>query len=355
MSTTVDYFMGALTGHGFVNLFDRLYDENASRVVLLKGGAGTGKSTLLKRIAAAAEEEEGTVERIHCSSDPSSLDAVCFGDGKYCVLDATAPHAMDPRWPGAVDSIVNLGDHWNEEMLQNAKPKIAELMKRKRKIYEEVYRCLEAASDACRQRRQISEQFIRYEKMNASVLRLAESAFPPKEEKAAKEEKRILYAVTPQGYTGLESTLPALAKHITVLRDEHGIADLYLHKLRASLLENGYAIVSCLDTLTDGLDALIVPEIGRAFVVSSFLHEYGGKPSDTIAMKQFVSVTELRSYKARLAFHRKLCTEMLRTVTDKLGEITQLHRMLEGIYGAAMDFDAVNRTSDALLASFGLS
>ena len=243
MPPTVDFFMGAITGHGFVNYFDRLYNEDASRVILLKGGSGTGKSTLLKRVAAAAEtKNEGLTERIHCSSDPSSLDAVLFGSGKYGILDATSPHTMDPRWPGAVDSIVNLGDHWDESVLQKAKPKIVELGKRKRKIYEEVYRCLEAASDACKQRRRIVEPFVRMEKMNASVLRLAETAFPAKKPKTGHEKTRVLYAVTPQGYIGFDTTLAALAPRVTVLRDDHGIAGLYLTKLRASLLENGYEI-----------------------------------------------------------------------------------------------------------------
>ena len=64
-------------------------------VILLKGGAGNGKSTLMEKLARAAETSEDTVERVYCPSDTGSLDAiVCRGKG-LAVLDATPPHAFE--------------------------------------------------------------------------------------------------------------------------------------------------------------------------------------------------------------------------------------------------------------------
>ena len=56
------------------------------------GPSGCGKSTLLRRIAAHLEEQGETVELIHCSSDPDSLDGVICGARKFSVVDATPPH-----------------------------------------------------------------------------------------------------------------------------------------------------------------------------------------------------------------------------------------------------------------------
>ena len=60
--------------------------------VLLCGRSGCGKSTLLRRIAAHLEEQGETVELIHCSSDPDSLDGVICGARKFSVVDSTPPH-----------------------------------------------------------------------------------------------------------------------------------------------------------------------------------------------------------------------------------------------------------------------
>lgn len=89
----VDFFMGANTPQGFVSKFDQLADPAEGwRKFIIKGGPGTGKSGLMKRLATALAGKCGTVELIHCSSDVSSLDAVIAGEIKASIADGTAPH-----------------------------------------------------------------------------------------------------------------------------------------------------------------------------------------------------------------------------------------------------------------------
>ena len=67
-------------------------DIHEGEFVVFVGPSGCGKSTLLRRIAAHLEEQGETVELIHCSSDPDSLDGVICGARKFSVVDATPPH-----------------------------------------------------------------------------------------------------------------------------------------------------------------------------------------------------------------------------------------------------------------------
>lgn len=91
------YFLGANTPSGFVSRFDQLTDpEQFDRVYVLKGTPGNGKSTLLRRVAAAFEEKCGGIELIHCSFDPDSLDAVVLGDWRCVVVDGTPPQEGAP-------------------------------------------------------------------------------------------------------------------------------------------------------------------------------------------------------------------------------------------------------------------
>lgn len=354
---TVDFYLGANTANGFLSMFDLLYDESADSAVIIKGGSGTGKSTLMKKVAAAATEEgKGLVEFIHCSSDPDSLDAVIFRDGSCCIVDGTAPHITDPRWPGAVDRIVNLGDHWDASMLKKSKIKIAELTKRKKKLYEDVYRYIDAATDACREMKIISEQFIKYDKMNSMIDKIAEDQFPPTGRKGS-EIRRVLYSVTPKGYVGFDSTLTAYGNKVTVIMDDYCIGDVFMSKLRAALLSNGYTIYTCKNTLSidNGVDAIIVRETGRAYVTSTFLREYSGEVADKINLIQYLPTAEIKGFKARLSFNRKLAAEMIDQAVSKLTEIRELHGMLEQIYIAAMDFDAVNKLSSEVISSFNFA
>lgn len=356
MTDSVRFFMGANTAEGFKSLFDKMYDETADKAVLIKGGAGTGKSTLMKKIAASAEKEnKGLVEYIHCSSDPDSLDAVIFRSGKNCIIDGTSPHLTDPKWPGAVDRIINLGDHWDDALLRKSKNKIIELNKRKKKIYGEVYRYIEAVSDACSDINTICEQFIKYDKMNSAIEKLKEELSSQSGKKGS-EIRRILYTVTPKGYTGYDRTLLALSDEITVIDDDYFIADIYMNKIKAVLLSLGYEIYVCINTLSyeKGIDAIIIPKLNRSFVVSNFIRKYEGEYSSRVDLKQFTKNTELKNFKARIAFNKKLALEMLLQAVSKLNEIRDLHRILEDIYISAMDFEAINSLSHSVFDYFEL-
>ena len=90
--TAPRFFLGANCPDGFISRFDHLYDpENGWFAYILKGGPGTGKSTLMRRAAEHALGQGVQVEMIHCSSDPDGLDAVIFPDYKACIVDGTAP------------------------------------------------------------------------------------------------------------------------------------------------------------------------------------------------------------------------------------------------------------------------
>ena len=72
-------FLGANTPEGFISLFDELYDPAEDwRAYIIKGGPGTGKSRLMRRVADELEQAGYTAQRVLCSSDPDSLDGVIF-------------------------------------------------------------------------------------------------------------------------------------------------------------------------------------------------------------------------------------------------------------------------------------
>lgn len=92
-------FFGASTGDGSVNYIDNL-TENTERRFFIKGRPGTGKSTFLKKLAAAAAESGFDTEVYWCSFDKNSLDMVIVPELSFCVFDSTAPHELFPEREG---------------------------------------------------------------------------------------------------------------------------------------------------------------------------------------------------------------------------------------------------------------
>lgn len=97
-------FLGAATPAGAVDFVPNL-TEGLSKRYFVKGRAGTGKSTMLKRIAAEAEARGLDVEIYHCGFDPHSLDMVIVRQLNFAIFDSTSPHEYFPDREG--DEIID--------------------------------------------------------------------------------------------------------------------------------------------------------------------------------------------------------------------------------------------------------
>ncbi|MEH6942569.1 PRK06851 family protein [Bacillus sp. JJ722] len=94
-------FLGAATPIGAVDYVPNLTSGLQHRY-FIKGRPGSGKSTMLKKIAAQAEDRGFDVEVYHCGFDPNSLDMVIVRDLSFAIFDSTAPHEYFPSRDGDV-------------------------------------------------------------------------------------------------------------------------------------------------------------------------------------------------------------------------------------------------------------
>lgn len=141
------YFSGSNSGEGFHNYFDGVVPawDRLTRYFMIKGGPGVGKSTLMKRVAAKAEEAGEEVELFYCSGDPDSLDAVRLVKRGIVFADATSPHTMDPQYPGAVEEIINLGEYIDRSRIIRYRDEVEALTRKNKTGYRRGYAFLQAA------------------------------------------------------------------------------------------------------------------------------------------------------------------------------------------------------------------
>ncbi|WP_164668058.1 AAA family ATPase [Virgibacillus doumboii] len=100
-SHTYHRFFGTNTADGVVNVVPHL-TSNIKHVHYIKGRAGTGKSTIMKKIAQACSDHGFDVELYHCSFDPNSIDMVLVRELDFCIFDSTDPHEFFPKRDGEV-------------------------------------------------------------------------------------------------------------------------------------------------------------------------------------------------------------------------------------------------------------
>lgn len=111
MATATHFFLGANSGRGFQSLFDLFCTpDDHYDLLVLKGGPGVGKSTMMRRIGAAMEERGEQVEYLYCSGDPKSLDGVHIPRIRTAIVDGTAPHGRETKGQFCGTSMVRYED-----------------------------------------------------------------------------------------------------------------------------------------------------------------------------------------------------------------------------------------------------
>lgn len=137
-----EFFAGTNTDKGFCGYLEH-YFEDAERLFIIKGTPGSGKSTLMKRLARDCEEKGFTVWRILCSSDPESLDGIYLPLLKRGVADGTSPHVLEPKHPLAKEILFDTGRFIDAKKLD--KEGIISLSCHKAECYKKGYGYIKAA------------------------------------------------------------------------------------------------------------------------------------------------------------------------------------------------------------------
>lgn len=321
------FFAAANTFNGFRSFFDKVFkSEEYERIYVLKGGPGTGKSSLMKRIANEAIENGAEVTKILCSSDPHSLDGIIIKnqDKKVAILDGTAPHERDAVIAGAVDEIIDLGRCWNSKWLVAQREKITELSVEKKKAYFTAYSYLSLAGK--------SEEFISSIYKDKFLISKAKDKAEQflTDFSSISNSKEIKCLVSSFGRYGKYSldTFISKAKRKITLGEDSILNELFLKEivdlLRGKEIEF-YNLISPLNTeITEGI---FIP--GEEILIT------GGKEGE-FNLNEILSDSGYgrEQIKCALNSYRAFLDEAERWFAIA----SDLHFRLEEIYSAAMDF-----------------
>lgn len=348
------FFLGANSPMGFVSHFSHLYEpENNWFAYILKGGPGTGKSTLMKKAAQRAQAAGIRTELIFCSSDADSLDAVIFPDLKRCIADGTAPHVLEPQFPGVSDIIINLGDCWDRSVLKRERENILSVTKKCSSLHQRSRRYLAACGALDSDISKVILESINCEKMERYAENLSKRLFRRESERSGRESVRLLSAFTPSGTVFFEETVSLLCPTVYVIEDEFGsAAGALLRLLHRKALAAGQEVITCYCPMAPStrIDHLLFPKLGIGFVSSNRWHSVSLTPYRRIHTTRFMNSASLSGRQQRLHFNRKAERGLLDEAILKLREAKDTHDILEGYYSAGMDYEKVAGITDRVIS-----
>lgn len=328
------YFAAANTKDGFISYFKEIFSK-VKKIYVIKGGPGTGKSTLMHKIAVEGKNRGFEVQKYYCSSDTSSLDGVVIGE-EFAVLDGTPPHAMEPRNVGALDEIINLCDMWNADVLAENKDDICLISGKISQKYKSVYRMLNAFATLESEYLDTVNKHVNVEKLKKFTDRLADCA-----DRSGVVNTVICDALGTFGYVRF-TTLERKAKRVIYLSGRYNEDVVFLEYLKNSLDSTSASYEISLSPENSKPTAILVND---TVFVSVDTVPSGSKALNT---KRFLLPT-IKNEKAKLKSLEKLCLELSALITQELENIGALHDELEKFYKSAMNYDKLDRFTKKLL------
>lgn len=264
-----------------------------------------------------------------------------------CLFD-TPPHVIEPSYPAAVESYVNLGECYDRVALRGEKPRIMELMAAYQAQYRRAYRCLKGAGQLLEDNLELLETPELREKIRKRAKGIIAREIP-KRGPGGEVTERFLSAISCKGQVCLFETADTLCKRIYELADSYGLAHVLLEELLGAAVERGHRAVVCADPMAPRrLQHLLLPDLGVGFVTSSPAAPYPGSPYRRVRLDAMADQELLRRHRARVRFTRKVAAALVEEGTQTLARGKELHDQLEAVYNPHVDFDRVHAVAEAL-------
>lgn len=348
----VHFFLGANTPQGFVSRFEQLADASAGwRAFIIKGGPGTGKSTIIREAAQELDDAVMT-ELIHCSSDVDSLDGAILHGRRIAIADGTPPHTVEPKYPGAFEQLIDLSGCWDAHALYESREQIMLLSMQISRCHEHCCRFLNAAGSLAGDTYRIALDATQTAKAVKAAQRIASAELRSRRDTRGRESIRFLSAVTNKGVWLFEDTVSTLCSRLYRIDDDYGASSrLLLTTLRDKALEAGYDVISCYCPLSpfEKLEHLFVPELKLGFTTSNGFHSVQLEPYKIIRARRFTDAEQLKKSRRRIAFNKKAAEQMISQASKLLSEAKSAHDSLEAYYTKSMDFDKSDKVLAGLL------
>ncbi len=349
-------FPGAITYQGFYSFYHYMIQQNnANHIFILKGGPGVGKSTFMKKISQNMLERGYDIEYHYCSSDNTSIDGVVIPNLRIALLDGTTPHIVDPKTPGAVDEIVNLGEYWDEAVLKRSRQEILTCTAKVSSNYPRAYLALQEAKIALEEWKSYTIPYQNWSIINQLALKIEKEIFISAPREQGNERHLFAWGNTPQGKTQFIDTLLNDTDTLYMLVGQPGIGkSTFLVRMAERAVNYGLDIEYYHNTLDPAkLDLLVLPALRIAFVINSEPYAYAPKFEGEIITLDFEQSLNLAQLMGDFGEEIRDCQQRVNQHITRARKHTEkakaTHDILEKYYVPAMNFADIEKKRSSIL------
>ncbi len=345
-----EIYLGANTPEGFYSYFEDFVGK-VRKLYIIKGGPGSGKSTMMKKIARFGKDSGVRTVWIYCSSDSDSLDGVFFPDYGIMYVDGTAPHALEAKTPGAREELIDFGQCFDTAGLGGIAGKIQEENEKLRTCYTQCYAYLAAAKNI---KARIDEQYTPCStRLLSRAQRLARRSIGVRRGADAGVRHEVFLSSFTKN--GLEKRMIPDDYQFYPIYDPYSSCGPLMEMLADYAVENGYEVYAAHDPYVPSGDALhvLVPQLRMAFVSTGRPFGYENAPGRHLRFDAPDAGAD-QAAKDRRRRDGRILHALEDCAADALTRAKAVHDRLEALYHPFVDFskaDQITKTQLEMLDS----
>ncbi|QGU00378.1 hypothetical protein SYNTR_1784 [Candidatus Syntrophocurvum alkaliphilum] len=210
-------FTSSNTIQGYYTFIPELIAE-LTKVYILKGPAGSGKSTFIRLLGESLAEQGYEIEFWISAVDPLSPDGVYIPQLEVAVINGSLPVPIDPKYPGAKEEMIYLGDYWDRDAIKHNKKAITELVDSMINLNNEAAVLMKKAGEIKEEIKRATSNSLNLEKIEVLLKQLNDKIFSNR----SKEKHYFASAVTAEGVVNYVDEISAYCKKRFIFKGPPG-------------------------------------------------------------------------------------------------------------------------------------
>lgn len=346
-----NYFPGGNTSEGFYSYYQYILGQReAEHIVCIKGGPGTGKSTFMRNIAEHFLNKGEDVDFFWCSSDPDSLDGILLKERRIAFMDGTSPHIVDPVNPGAVDTILYLGEYWDGGALKKHREYIIQSGTTIKSWFNCAYSSLKAAGILRKGLHHLYETASSEGEIYRMTSGIINREFSHKPVSIAEGRCRKYFAtaITPKGHMNhMESLIRGYKKlYLFSVPQGYGLENI-MRIISENAIHRGFCVEQyyCPMDPSGKTEHVLIPELEAGFLTLNDYHdmEICDRTAEiiNIDMREFIDWNLIEKYCDVIKNYEVESGRLIGQAITYLQQAKKEHDVLEGYYVPNMNFEKI--------------
>jgi hypothetical protein len=254
----------------------------------------------------------------------------------------TTLHVVDPKNPGAVDEILNLGEYWNEAGMVSNREAILKCNKEVRELFYSSYHYLKSAKEMQDDIEDMASEALDRAAFNKLLLELKAELTDGLENTGEAVKARHLFdsAITPDGVLDYIDTIVPGSYRCFFIKSSYGVGSMEVIRMLADEYTlKGYAVELYHQPLNpDKLQTMAVKELSFAVTVNQKLQDTADRVID---LDEYLIDSILISGMEMIDKDRETMKLLMAEAISRINTAKKKHDEMEKSYVPNMDFNAI--------------